>query len=76
MENIISKLNKIFTHCQNNFDNVNVKKTRKSKISLNNVIEYAIKYSQINSTKRDVLSSIKIYAHRTSYDRKLKNIYP
>lgn len=74
MESIIQKLNAIFLDCENIFNGINKKNIRNSKILFNNIIEYAFKYSKCNTTKRDIMSTLKTYTHRTSYDRKFKNI--
>jgi hypothetical protein len=55
-------------------DKINTKIMRESKITFNNILEYAFKYSQLGTTKRDIMSTLKKKAHRTSYDRKFKNI--
>ena len=74
MEILLEKLNKIFLNCEEIYNNINTKQTRNSKIHFNNVLEYIMKYSKSNATKRDIMSTLKIKAHRSSYDRKLKNI--
>jgi hypothetical protein len=74
MNIICDKLNKIFLESKQIHDEMNEKFTRKSKISFNNVLEYIFKYSKNNTTKRDIMSTLKVYGHRTSYDRRFKNI--
>lgn len=74
MEEILEKLNKIFLNCNETYNNINTKTTRNTKILFNNILEYAFKYSQSRTTKRDIISTLKTKAHRTSYDRKFKNI--
>lgn len=73
MENIIEKINKVFLNCEKIYEDNKTANTRNSKILFNNVLEYAFKYSQYGKTKMDIMSTLKIKAHRTSYERKLKN---
>jgi len=74
MEKVVESLNKIFLDCDKISNKFGTKTTRESKILFNNILEYAFKYSQLKTKKTDIMSTLKKKAHRSSYDRKFKNI--
>ena len=76
MHTILTKINNIFTTTINDiYKETNI---RNRKLSILDTILYRFKYSQINSTKQNIVSSINYdnnkIINRTSYDRKDNNI--
>ena len=76
MHTILTKINNVFTTTINDiYKETNI---RNRKLSILDTILYRFKYSQINSTKQNIVSSINYdnnkIINRTSYDRKDNNI--
>ena len=76
LNNILTKINNVFITTINSI--YKETKIRNRKLTILDTILYRFKYSQINTTKQNIVSSINYdnnkIINRTSYDRKDNNI--